>query len=275
MGIKLSKDIINSRLLNRKIELIGEYLGTHHKTEFRCEYNHQWISDTHSILAGAGCPICRYSLVTMDNINLELEKQKRPIRMISEYDGPEAKSEFKCFDGHVWQALPRKVIKETSCPHCKIEKTISFTKKRILDDLSKKGIELVGEYINSKTKTTFRCTNGHIWESRPDAVSCPSCANHGFDPSKIAWTYAFVRDYYIKYGITNNLEQRLNQHRRNGEIILIHSQVYEQGISARKWEIFIQDLFGKQFATKEKCPDGWTETFSIDKLEHFLQAIEI
>jgi hypothetical protein len=49
-----------------------------------------------------------------------------------------------------------------------------------------RGIELFGEYINTQTKTTFRCKNGHQWDARPTTIKqgngCPGCAGQ-FPPS--------------------------------------------------------------------------------------------
>ena len=40
---------------------------------------------------------------------------------------------------------------------------------------------MVGELVNARTKTTFRCAEGHEWGARPTNVmsgtGCPHCAN--------------------------------------------------------------------------------------------------
>ena len=46
--------------------------------------------------------------------------------------------------------------------------------------LAEKGITLVGDYVDTQTKTRFRCEEGHVWETTPNAVmcrtGCPDCA---------------------------------------------------------------------------------------------------
>ena len=58
----LTKEIVNERLKDRPLELVGEFHGVNHKASFRCSENHQWYATPNNVLdGGKGCPICARS----------------------------------------------------------------------------------------------------------------------------------------------------------------------------------------------------------------------
>jgi len=150
-------------------------------------------------------------------------------------------------------------------------------KKELIDKLlaDGRGMSLIGEYTNAQTKTWFKCMAGHQWEAKPHSVKnmgsgCPICADHsggGFRVGKPAWEYAFVRENYLKFGITNNLSNRLTDHKRHGDFTLVHSRYHEIGQQALDWENLVKKKFDGKFVSKEQCPDGYTETLPTYLLE--------
>jgi hypothetical protein len=157
-------------------------------------------------------------------------------------------------------------------------------KKHTLDDIndwlksSSDGIKLIGEYTNALTKTTFQCVNGHSWLAVRHSVKnigsgCPECVDRsggGFRISEPAWEYCFIRDNYIKFDITNNLENRLKDHRRHGHINIVHLKYHKLGKFALDWENALKVKYGGRYASKEQCPDGYTETLPKNLLEHII-----
>ena len=137
---------------------------------------------------------------------------------------------------------------------------------------------MIGDYIYLHIKTEFMCNKGHIWSAIPNSVvnagcGCPYCAEYGFNPKKPAWIYILIFKNFIKYGITNNLDQRLIQHKRNGEYTVAVTKLYENGTTAKKWEGDVKITLGGHYVTKEIMPDGWTETLPYDKLNLLLETI--
>ena len=56
-----------------------------------------------------------------------------------------------------------------------------LTKEIVNERLEGRGLSLVGDYINTKTKTTFECDEGHQWEAEPNNIlnhgsGCPHCS---------------------------------------------------------------------------------------------------
>ena len=197
--------------------------------------------------------------------------------MTGEYINSLEKTEFQCVNGHSWQTSLNNVLHHKSgCPHCAAENVgltkqqRELTKDQLNLDIAHRGIQMIGEYTNAKTKSEFSCQCGHTWHATSDNISkgrgCPACAAYGFNPNKPGWEYAFTRDGYIKYGITNDLVRRLSEHRRHGEFVLIHERYHKVGQDARDWESLVKKYHGGKYATKEQCPDGYTETLCLSKL---------
>lgn len=176
----INKEVIASRLVGRGIQLIGQYVNTQTKAEFECEHGHHWKAVPNSVLQGNGCPVCAGNLpLSKDLINLRLAE--RPLQMISEYAGAHVKALFQCDEGHTWEARPANVLNlERGCPHC--AKQFPLTAELVNERISDRGLRLLGEYTNNLTKTTFSCSEGHVWESSPANVlagtGCPFCAGN-------------------------------------------------------------------------------------------------
>ena len=214
---------------------------------------------------------------TLEAITEKLEGTGKGIVLVGEYKTKRTKTLFRHDDcGYEWLTTFDVVGRLGSgCPVC-FRKSRKLPLEDIQQRLTDKNITMIGEYINSHHKMTFRHEEcSHEWIAKPcDLLNgdhgCPKCAKHGFNPDKSAWSYIFERNGYIKYGITNNLEQRLKAHHRHGEIVVHHSEYHVVGITAKEWENNIKQLFGGRHASKEECPDGYTETLPISALSLIL-----
>lgn len=274
MAIKISKEIINQRLLSsgRQITLVGDYTNAHTKTEFMCGVGHSWLAKPGNILSGFGCPTCKAlkSTLSIDDVTDRLISDGRGIRVVDYKMGSRLKSEFECVSGHRWVSTLNGIISgKNGCPYCSETKlTIEQVNDKLLH--SGRNITQIGKYVSARTKSEFRCDEGHTWHATPDSVlrgsGCPSCANHGFNPQKPGWEYVLDFGHFIKFGITNNLDGRLAAHKKNGTYLVVHTQYHEIGQSALDWENDIKRTHGGRFVTKDECPDGWTETLCISKI---------
>lgn len=216
--------------------------------------------------------MARYTLTEIQN---KLASVGKNIVLIGEYTDKRNKTLFKhTVCGYEWMTSFDSVGRlEGGCPMCFRE-----SRKLPLFDIYERlqNIRMMGKYINSHHKIEFEHIEcGYRWYSKPCDIlngdhGCPKCAKHGFNPNKPSWSYIFERDNYIKYGITNNLDQRLKSHRRHGEIIVHYSVYHEVGQISVDWENNIKQSYGGSFVTKEKCPDGYTETLPIHLLESII-----
>jgi hypothetical protein len=271
---RLTKEMVNERIKDRDIELISEY-KTLTKSLFRCKCSHEWEAFPNNIIAGSGCPNNThiYNKLSKEEINKRLSPSG--IEIVGEYIRNSTKSIFRCRNDHEWETHPASIMKKPVCPYC-----IGYylTKEIVNERIKDRGIELVGEYIDSKTRTLFRGQCKHEWYAASSCVmrgtGCPICNPGGYNQGKSGYIYILDFGHFIKYGITNNLKKRLASHKKNGIYTVILTKLYEDGRIAQNWERDIKIIFGGRFVTQEIMPDGYTETLSRDKLEALLDTIK-
>jgi hypothetical protein len=214
----------------------------------------------------------------LDKSDINSKLESKGIQMTGEYLGSFIKTNFTCGNGHHFMAQARHVIGGTfGCHECFVNSS-RISDEDINDRIVHRGIRMTGPYIDTVTKTEFECQCGYKWLAEPRGIlkgrGCHKCATHGFNPFIPAWVYVLVFGTYIKYGITNNLDQRLYSHkRRNGEFHIAITKLYIDGHMAKQVEQKIKSLHCGKYVTKSQCPDGWTETLPIEKLELVLESV--
>ena len=281
MGTKLTSDDIVQRLSKdgRGITLIGDFVTIKTNTLFQCTHGHQWLAMPYKVTGGTGCPICRNINITFTSADFmkTLIEDGRGIKLIGEYINAKTKTEFGCSYGHRWLTTPDSIKRGTSCPYCsgyRYSLADGRMNARLLID--GRGFTIVGPYKGTLTKTTFQCSHGHEWGALPNNVlsgsGCSVCSSingirTGFDPAKPASIYVLKFANFIKYGISNNLSNRLTRHKKNGDYTLVYRHDYDDGRLALAWENYIKRTFGGKYVNKDECPDGYTETLPIDLLE--------
>jgi hypothetical protein len=117
--------------------------------------------------------------ITKESINNRLISENRNIEMIGEYLGSLKHSIFRCYHGHEWSATPNKIINyKSGCASCHYDNENIKNKRMFIEKISSIGVELIGEYINSKTLSIFKCLNGHEWSEMPSHISeCKTCSD--------------------------------------------------------------------------------------------------
>ena len=114
---KLTKEVVNERLKDRGIELIGEYITSKTPSVFRCSYNHEWETKPSHVLQGKGCPHCSNNFpLTKEVVNERIKD--RGIELIGEYITNRIPSLFRCSHNHEWTTSPYAVLRGTGCPAC-------------------------------------------------------------------------------------------------------------------------------------------------------------
>lgn len=255
-------DMVNDRLSARGITMIGEYINALTKVTFKCPLDHEWDATPNNVLRGKGCPHCAgRAKLDVTTINQRLADRDIEALLIRQRPGKSLFRHLVC--GTEWESLTTNVLQGSGCPECAGNTKVSV--EQVNERLALRDIAAMEPLVsNTKTPITFRCALGHEWLASPNNIlngkGCPMCARYGFNPSKSAWEYIFERDGYLKYGITNDLERRLAEHRRHGEFVLIHERRHDDGSLALEWENKIKRLHGGSFVPKERCPDGYTET---------------
>ena len=113
----------------------------------------------------------------------ELAAKKGGECLSSQYLGARAPLKWKCSEGHEWEAAPVNITSRKSwCPYCdgqKNDRTNIAYMRKVAFERGGDCLSLV--YINSKTKLSWRCSEGHQWMAIPLNVInkeswCPECS---------------------------------------------------------------------------------------------------
>lgn len=115
--VRLTWELVNVRIKNTGIQLISGYINNEIKSTFECQCGHRWKAKPKNIMTGSGCPKCSNRIrLTKEMVNDKISS--RNIVMMGDCITGATKTEFKCNCGHVWQGIPKNIMKGAGCPKC-------------------------------------------------------------------------------------------------------------------------------------------------------------
>lgn len=273
----LTKEIVNERIHDRGLILIGDYKDTATRSVFQCSKGHSWQTTPGGVLGGSGCPHCDgQAPLNKDIVNDRIAD--RGFIMLGEYANVDTKSMFQCSEGHTWEATPYKVMARTGCPHC--SRRVPLTTQSINDRISGRGFVMMDEFISSQTKVRFECSAGHIWEAKPNNIlngrGCPACSERACDNDIFyLWTAIDQRlvdlqpgEHLIKYGVTSERlkDQRVREVASSWGArpnVIAYVKTLATAVIAEKSAAGI----GKPLTPEYSGLDGWTEFRIVDEAE--------
>jgi len=166
--------------------LSQDYINSKTKLEWQCSKGHIWKTIPNNIVQNCWCPICGYETVSKKQTNNIEEYREialaRGGKLLSEkYIGSRLKYLWECSKGHQWYATAGSVkVNKSWCPSC------GGTQRRNIIEMRELAIKRGGkclsvEYINTKTKLEWQCSNGHVWKASPGNIIrknwCRICSN--------------------------------------------------------------------------------------------------
>lgn len=115
-----------------------------------------------------------------------LREANPSIEVVGEYQSMRTKTAVRCrICGHEWNAIPFNLIRGHGCRACANAKLAEDRRKplaRLIEELAiaNPNIELIGEYVNTDTKTLVRClVCEYTWDAYPNNLlkgeGCPNC----------------------------------------------------------------------------------------------------
>ena len=205
------------------------------KVQWKCSKGHTWRAWIGNRTKGSGCPVCSGRTASSGFNDLatthpELAAQADGWDPTTVVAGSDMKLPWKCELDHCWIARVGERSSGQGCPYCANRSVLSG-----FNDLATTNPELAAQadgwdpttiFANTSAKLTWRCPEGHVWESsannRSQGKSCPVCAVHGFNPGKDGWLYFLLHDDFglFQIGITNVPENRIGKHLGRGWTIL-------------------------------------------------------
>jgi len=93
------------------------------------------------------------------------------------YVNDNTKLKWECANGHQWEAIPNSIKNGRWCPNC-------IGKHQTIEDMQELATEKGGkclsdQYLGSKSKLLWECSEGHQWEAIPNTIKsgswCPVC----------------------------------------------------------------------------------------------------
>ena len=275
-------------------ELVDQTLATqltissHKKVDWCCKaHGHLWSAVVASRSAGRGCPYCAGQLVIAGVNDLATLRPDLAAELIDQTLATQLgvsshkKVEWCCTaHGHVWSAEVGSRSAGNGCPDCAGQLVLAgFNDLATLrPDLA---AELVDQSLATKLgvgtdkKAKWCCkAHGHIWSaavsSRAIGRGCPECATTGFSQVGIGWLYLLATPgrRVFKFGITNDLDTRLDQHHKQGFTEHVEDLFFEYGGEALAIETALKrhkKAMGWQDGmTRAEMPDGFSETLLAD-----------
>ena len=155
---------------------------------FRCAQGHEWVATGRLVINGSWCRQCsdeEKSLMLRDPEGLARVQAaaaaKGGVCLSETYTGVSGRYRFRCAQGHEWETQADTVLRHGWCARC-------------AHDARRVGIEVYQEiaaqrggqclsqvYYDYKTKLTWMCHKGHVWQAIPGSIRqgtwCPECAN--------------------------------------------------------------------------------------------------
>jgi len=263
--------------------------GSHQQIWWRCsEYSdHEWDCQIKNRVDGrTGCPICANKKVLkgfndLQTVNPRLaeewhhsKNEKLNATDITISSGVKVWWQCKEHPDHEWESTVASRTDGRGCPICAGKIVLKG-----FNDLATTNPEIAKEWHpvknvnlrpNEVTKGSskivwWQCTKDpdHEWDApilnRTNGHNCPFCAEYGFNPLNDAWFYLMERPGEQQLGITNNLTTRMRTHRRNGWVLLEHSEpskgqkVFDTEAAFKKW-------LKKEIGLMEGTTENWSTT---------------
>lgn len=200
---------------------------------------------------------------TPKDINKILIDKGSTLRQLEQHKNKDSRSKFMCIEcNSEFESTWNNVREGSGCEVC-ADRLLNVDKiNNRLKSLDKNLVCISIRRWNDATFTCLKC--GHTRVAivsnvlKENRASCPHCAVYGFSTKKPGWFYIAKRtDGLIKFGITNNIEQRLAKHKVNGfEIVYSYKDSGEAVFEMeRAWKKFpLRWYSGPKF-------DGYTESF--------------
>ncbi len=206
-----------------------EYKNVHTKVKIVCKEHGIFEQLPLAHKRGSGCPKCYGRGKTQEEILHQLHEVHGNIYeyKLSNFKGTKEKIEVLCKTHGVFYKPVTKLLRGEGCPFCSNDRTASKLSHSAEDFIQKSKL-IHGDtynyskivYKNAKTLVRINCTIHGFFEQLPDVhlsgSGCPSCAEHGFNPSTPASIYVLtsIDLKFMKIGISNNVKSRISKLRK-------------------------------------------------------------
>jgi thiol-disulfide isomerase/thioredoxin len=200
--IKYFKELAKSR---NGVCLSNSYSGAGKKLKWKCSEGHIWEATANSVNRGSWCLKCSGNeRLTIEEMR-QIASERGGKCLSTEYVNSSTKLKWQCAEGHVWEAMPSTIKNRNSwCKICSDRQSALRRRTISIDYLHRIASERGGkclseEYVNSNTKLTWQCAEGHVWEAVPKHVLysgswCRKCSSRRAAAKRRQGTSQVVQD---------------------------------------------------------------------------------
>lgn len=163
--------------------------GSSKVIKWKCAKSHVWKASVAARTAGSGCPFCANQKVLSGFNDLKTMYPHIANEAFgwdpSKIIGGKSKLQWKCPQGHIYEAAVEKRKAGRNCPICSNKQVVIG-----INDLATTNPKLAAQAFEwdprsltagSGSKKSWKCAEGHTWQttvrSRTDGNGCPTCAN--------------------------------------------------------------------------------------------------
>ena len=159
--------------------LATEYVGMKAKVLWQCEKGHTWSASANNVLNHkTWCPVCaKCAPLGLERLRSHAARLGGQC-LAEDYNNARIKVRWKCSSGHVWRAMPTKVINSgTWCPECQ-----KIGLSRLQAHATSLGGRCLSKKYSNRTATVlWECQLGHRWKASATSILhqktwCPKCA---------------------------------------------------------------------------------------------------
>lgn len=193
--------------------------------------------------------------------------EKQGGKCLSErYINTYTKLEWQCKKRHIWETIPKNILKGHWCPTCAATDRGIAVRKYTIDDMKKLASEhggkcLSDQYTNPHTKLRWQCSKGHVWESEPNGIRaghwCGKCSEKEkhtlLDAQKLAESRGgkCLSKKYISSRAELMIWKCKEGHVWKASYDNVNRgtwcRICAKGINERICRLFFEKLFGKKF----------------------------
>jgi len=249
---------------------------------WQCQNGHKWVA-TPTIMKqrDAFCVKCAGYAPTPNDLQI-IAKNRGGRCLSKKYINATTKLNWQCKEGHRWHTTLSMIKQGTWCPYC--AKVAKLTIEEMQSLAAKHGGRCLSDkYINSSSKLSWECKEGHIFEISPSHIKtskswCPICGYKTVS-DKLKYSMEEIRGLAAKRG-----GECLSKKYNAGDKLLWRCkeghewEASPHGIkNSGSWcpscteyvnEALIRAMFEKIFDVKfMKCRPKWLAGFSSRSLE--------
>lgn len=224
---------------NSNYKILGEYLGTSKKIEVECPANHKWAVTPSHFKRGVRCPKCRNRCPKKAEEKFLNELMNDGYVTKDKYEGNKTKVKVKCPKNHSYSVRPNDFMMGHRCRKCSADNNIELKNRKLksfenLKEIAKnRKYEIMGEYINTKTKIKLKCPKGHINLYNIDhfkkGFGCSICSNLDKETSKNELIELANKEGYEVLGDYINVMTKIDLKCPNGHMYAAKPNCFKNG----------------------------------------------